>query len=420
MSPNTVKRSTRVNRTKKIKRPVARGPPPVMAMAVLLVGMMLLLSSLAVPWATLKVKTKLGPIPVTLDAQVSEYGVSYTADLSGTQGLIQGTGDINKKITDKKVFITGLGSFQELIGFIKGSSKYRNHTIEIFTKPENTATVVIETYAATIPWWPVGVSEPLTVTVRMSEVPQNISHVNIKKVWIELHQTVNGQDRFKVLWETNPTSDKLTKMGDRMSYSTKVVIDSDLGNFSVVGRAQLELIDKDNVAGSGPGHEIKSFIDNPKMINLWTISNGRTARIAMLLMAMPLTVLSMVLMVVSAIASYARSRWAWKLAAIAAILGLLSVAFYYLGVGALIELTGYGKWFGWSPAGPALAALGGTLGLIGCVLLFVNNRKDGPIKVPSDHPEDEEVPEALEKEKTKQKAPTNRKSKKFPTDDSEE
>jgi hypothetical protein len=100
-----------------------------MAMAVLLVGMMLLLSSLALPWATLKVDTKLGPIPVTLDAQVSEYGVSYTADLSGTQGLIQGSGNINKKITDKKVFITGLGSFQELIGFIKGSSKYRNHTI---------------------------------------------------------------------------------------------------------------------------------------------------------------------------------------------------------------------------------------------------------------------------------------------------
>ena len=420
MSPNTVKRSKRVNRVKSVKRPATRGPPPVIATAVLLVGMMLLLTSLSIPWATLRVKTKLGPIPVSLDAQVSEYGVSYTADLSGTQGLIQGTGDINKKITDKKVFITGLGSFQELIGFIKGSSKYRNHTIEIFTKPENSATVVIETYSATIPWWPVGVSEPLKVTVRMSEVPQNISHVNIKKVWIELHQTVNGQDRYKVLWETSPTSDKLTKMGDSISYSTKVVIDSDLGNFSVVGRAQLELIDKDGVSGSGSGHEIKSFIDNPKMIRLWTISNGRTARIAMLLMAMPLTVLSMVLLVVSAIASYARSRWAWKLAAIAAILGLLSVAFYYLGVGALIELTGYGKWFGWSPAGPALAALGGGLGLVGCILLFVNDWKERPSKGPSNIPEDDEVPKAPIKDKSKSKVPVTKKPVGPPTEESEE
>jgi hypothetical protein len=417
MSPNKVGRS---KRPKAIKRRAAESPRPVAAMAVLLVGMMLLSTSLALPWANLTVDTKLGPIPVSLDAQVSEYGVSYTADLSGTQGLIQGTGNVNKKITDKKVFITGLGSFQELIGFIKGSSKYRNHTIQIFTKPENTATVVVETYAATIPWWPVGVSEDLKVTVRMAEPPQNISHVNIKKVWIELHQTVNGQDRYKVLWETSPSSDKLTKIGDSVIYSTKVMVDSDLGNFSVVGRAQLELIDKDNVAGSGPGHEIKSFIDNPKMINLWTISNSRTARIAMLLMAMPLTVLSIILLAVSAVASYARSKWAWKLAAIAAIIGLLSVAFYYLGVGALIELTGYGKWFSWSPAGPALAAIGGSLGLSGCVQLFINDRKLRPAKGEPDNPEDEEVPEEQKTKKTKKTARAPYKPVDKSADDSEE
>jgi len=420
MTPNTIRRSKRVKRAKTLKGPAARGPPPAAAIAVLLVGTMLLLTSLAIPWGSLEVKTKLGPIPVSLDAQVSEYGVSYTADLSGTQGLIQGTGNINKKITDKKVFITGLGSFQELIGFIKGSSKYRNHTIQVFTKPENTATVVIETYAATIPWWPVGVSEDLKVTVSMSDVPQNISHVNIKKVWIELHQTVNGQDRYKVLWQTTPSNDKLTKKGDSISYSTKVVVDSDLGNFSVVGRAQLELIDKDGVSGSGPGHEIKSFIDNPKMITLWTISNSRTARIAMLFMAMPLTVISMFLLVVSAIAAYARSKWAWKLAVIAAVLALLSVAFYYLGIGALIELTGYGKWFSWSPAGPALAALGGSLGLVGCVLIFIYDRKERPIKRPSDEAEDEEVPEELDTEKTEEKVSRVKKTVAPKPDESEE
>ena len=413
MSPHTVKRSKRVKRSKPIKRPATRGPPPRAATAVLLVGMMRLLSSLAIPWATLKVNTKLGPIPVSLDAQVSEYGVSYTADLSGTQGLIQGTGNVNKKITDKKVFITGLGSFQELIGFIKGSSKYRNYTTEIFTKPENTATVVVETYAATIPWWPVGVSEPLKVTVRMSDVPQNISYVKIKKVWIELHQ----KDRLKVLWQASPANDTLIKIGDSISYSTKVVVDSDLGNFSVVGLAQLELIDKDGVSGSGPGHEMKA---SPKMINLWTISNSRTARIAMLFAAMPLTVLSIILLMVSAIASYGRSKWAWKLAAIAAILGLLSVAFYYLGIGALIELTGYGKWFDWSPAGPALAALGGSLGLVGCVLLFVNNRKEGPAKGPSGLSEDEDISEEPVKEKTKQKSAVPKTPVGSPTEDSEE
>ena len=417
MSPNTVKRTKRVKRSRPVKGPATRGPPPMPAMAVLLVGMLLMLTSLALPWGALNVKTKIAIIPVTLDAKVSEYGVSYTADLSGTQGIIQGTGNVNKKISDNKVFITGLGSFQELIGFIKGSSKYRNYTTEIFTKPENNAMVVVETYSATIPWWPVGISENLKVTVRMSEVPQNISYVKIKKVWIELHQTVNGQDHYKVLWSDTPANDTLKKMGDSWVYSTKASVDSDLGNFSVVGKADLEVVDKDGVSASGAGHQIGA---SPKMINLWTISNSRTARIGMLLKAMPLTVISMLLLVVSAIGAYARSKWAWKLAAIAAILGILSVAFYYLGVGALIELTGYGQWFSWNPAGPALAALGGCLGLVGCVLCFVDSRKDKRSKEASGLPEDEEEPEPKIKESSEEEGPLPKTSAEPSTSDSEE
>lgn len=375
MSPNKLDKAKRTKKAKIAKRAVAKRPPPFPAIIAMAIGCMLLATSLLLPWGALNVKTTLGGlIPVTLDASVSEYGVSYTADLSGTQGIIQGTGNINRKITDKKVFLTGLGSFQELIGFLKGSSKYRNHTIEIFTVPQNYATVVIETYSATIPWWPVGVSEQLTVTVRMSEQPQNITRVSITRVWFELHQKVNNQDRYKVLWESKP-NDTLTKLGDTKSYTTKVTVNEDLGNFSVVGRAELLLVDKDGVSASGPGHEIKSFIDNPKMINLWTISSGRTARIGMLLMAMPLTVISLIMLAASAVAGYARTRWAWKLAAVAAVLGLLSVLFFYLGVGALIELTGYGDWYSWNPAGPGLSSLGGVLGIIGFALLFVENRK---------------------------------------------
>jgi len=376
MSPSKHDKVKRTKRAKVARRPMAKRPPPFPAIIALSFGCLLLVTSLVLPWGALNVKTSLGGlIPVTLDAQVTEYSVSYTADLSGTQGIIQGTGDINRKISDKKVFLTGLGSFQELIGFIKGSSKYRNHTIAIFTVPENYAKVVIETYSPTIPWWPVGVSEDLTVTVRMSEQPQNITRVSITRVWFELHTKVNDQDRYKILWESKP-NDTLTKFGDSKTYSTKVTVNEDLGNFSVVGRAELLLVDKNGVSATGPGHEIKSFIDNPKMISLWTISSDKTARIGMLLGAMPLAVISIILLAVSAVAGYRRARWAWKLAAVAAVLGLLSVLFFYSGVGALMELTGYGEWWSWSPAGPTLASLGGVLGVMGCAMLFVDSRKE--------------------------------------------
>jgi hypothetical protein len=361
-------------RSKKGHRPVKmpRKAPPSVPMIIFIVGAVLMMSSLAVQWGALSVKTRLGPIPVTLTAQVTEYGVSYEANLSGTQGLIQGAGDINRKISDNRVFLTGLGAFQETIGFIKGSSKYRNHTIELYTIPEdNKATVVVETYAATIPWWPIGIPEDVSVTVRIIDQPINMSYVEIQKVWFELHQTVDGQDRSKKLGESTP-GDRLTAKGDGRTYSTKVVVNEDLGNFSIVGRVQLELIDINGK--SNQGHELKSFSGNPKMITLWTVNQGQTARIGMLLAAMPLTVLAAVLLLLSLVPAYLRSKWAWKLAMSAAILAILAVIFYALGIGTLIELTGYGDWFYWTPMGPSLSVGGGVLGLVGAVLLFLDLR----------------------------------------------
>jgi len=361
MAPKKVKRSPR-------PKPRPRKGAPVIPMVPLILGAVLLMVSMAFPWGIIDVQTKLGPIPVTLHADVYEYGVSYTADLSGTGGLFQGTGDINKKLSDNRVFITGLGSFQETIGFIKGSSKYRNHTIELYTVPENNrAKVVVETYSATIPWWPINIPEEVQVTVRRIDYqPVNVSYVEVQRVWFELHQTVDGKDRYKTLWESKP-GDRLKALGDEKTYATRVTVGEELGNFSVVGRAQCLLMDKNNKTNDG--HELKSFSVNPKMIKLWTVSQVQTVRIGMLLAAMPLTAMSALILAFSTLPAYLGYRWAWKLAAIGAVLGILALVFYILGVGALIELTGWGSWFKWSPLGPAITCLGGTMGIIGTVFL---------------------------------------------------
>jgi len=397
MAPKKVRRSLR-------PKPSPKKGAPVVPMVPLIIGAVLLMVSVAFPWGIIDVKTKLGPIPVTLHADVYEYGVSYTADLSGTGGLFQGTGDINRKISDQKVFVTGLGSFQETIGFIKGSSKYRNHTIELYTVPENNkAKVVVETYSATIPWWPINIPEEVHVTVRIIDYqPVNVSYVEVQRVWFELHQTVNGNDRYKTLWESKP-GDRLKNLGDEKSYMAHVTVGEELGNFSVVGRAQCLLMDKNNKTNDG--HELKSFAVNPKMINLWTVSQGQTVRIGMLLVAMPLTAMSALILAFSTLPAYLGYRWAWKMAAFGAVLGLLALVFYILGVGALIELTGWGSWFKWSPLGPVITCIGGALGIVGTVLMR-QERGPAPEEPPGKVPDKAiKVPKGKKARASPKKAP---------------
>ena len=368
------RKRTLVEDTEEVVRPRRRsrkkweGPNPI-PVILLIIGASFMFSSIAMPYGGLDVETKIGIIPVTLNADVYVHKVSYEADLSGTEGLISANQNMSRKMSEERVYLTGLGDFQETVGFVKGSNKYKNHTIEVYTLPDNNrAKVVIETYADNIPWWPVGVAQDMRLTVKIIEPPVNITHVIIKKVWFELHQEVDGQDRYKVLWEQEP-GDKLKKAGDSKEYEIKVTAEEDYGKFAIVGRAALELIDEDGKSNNG--RELRSFSDNPKMINLWTVSTQRTVRLGLMIAAFPITMLAGALMIVSVVGYILGKRWAWKLALAGAILAILSVLFFMSGVYALIELTGYIDWFTWNAVGLSIPTVGAVMGFVGVFFAFV-------------------------------------------------
>lgn len=358
--------------------PSKRGRLPLVPMALFVVSACMLLGGTIVPWGGLDVETKLGIIPVSLKADVYEYGVSYEADLSGTD--ILPTGGAGGKIKDDRVFLTGLGDFQETIGFVKGSAKTKNHTIELYTLPDNNnAKVLIETNAASIPWWPVGVPQDIKViiTVLDDPVPVNMTHVEIKKVWFELHRTIDGEDAHKVVWEKT-VNEKIKKAGGSRSYSTKVTVDDDWGPFSIVGRAQLDFIDSAGVSNNGK--ELRSYANNPKMIDLWTISQEKIVRIVLMVAAFPVTLLSAVLLILSLMPAYLRKGWAWKLAAAGAILALLAIIFYMMGVDALITLTGYIDWFEYNPLGLGVAFAGVAVAMASTGLMYLARPRRLPRK----------------------------------------
>jgi hypothetical protein len=345
--------------------------------------LMMLLASV-LPWGHLDVKTKIGIIPVTLKADVYEYGIEYEANLSGA-GLLSGA-NIPSKIADNKIFLTGLGGFQETIGFVKGSSKEKVLYATSYTWPpprNGTAEMKITTLIGTIPWWPVGLAQDVGISVELTGAV-NVSELKVAKVVFQLHRTVDGADRYKVVYESSP-GEVLKKVGDKRTIWGKVTADEDFGNFTVVAKVQLELKDafgNTNKRSDGSYYEL---VPPPSEVRLWTMGTEKTARIGMMVAAFPLSLSAVVLLATGAVlgllgrSSERAARWAWMLCLAGAALALLAVLFYVLGVGALIDLTGYGEWFGWNPQF-YLAVAGACVSVAPGILLYLVRPPPAPEK----------------------------------------
>ncbi len=355
-------------------------------------AILMMLVASVLPWGNLDVETKIGIIPVTLEADVYEYGIDYEANLSGA-GLLSGA-NIPSKIADKKVFLTGLGGFQETIGFVKGSSKEKVSYAISYTWPpprNGTAEARITTMIGTIPWWPVGLAQDVGVSVELIGAV-NVSELRVVKVVFELHRlvpekvgnTTEMKDRYKVVYESSP-GEVLNKVGDKRTIRGKATVDEDFGNFTVVAKVQLELKDafgNSNKRSEGSYYEL---VPPPSEVRLWTMGTEKTTRIGMMVAAFPMSLASVAMLAAgAALGLLGRSRerakrWAWKLCLAGAVLALLAVLFYVLGIGALIELTGYGEWFGWNPQF-YLAVGGAFLSLVPGILLYLVRPPPAPGK----------------------------------------
>ena len=352
-----------------------------------LAALALMLAASVLPWGNLDVETKIGIIPVTLDADVYGYGINYEANLSGA-GLFSGA-NIPSKMADNKVFLTGLGGFQETIGFVKGSSKEKVAYATSYTWPpprNGTAETKLTTMVGTIPWWPVGLAQDVGISVELLTAV-NVSELKIVKVVFELHRTIGGADRYKVVFESSPGL-VLSKAGDRKAVWGKVTVDEDFGNFTILAKVQLELKDtfgNTNRRGDGSYYELAP---PPKEVRLWTMGTDKTVRLGMMVAAFPLSLLAAVLLAAGAVlgllgsARERAARWAWKLCLGGSVLAILAVLFYMLGIYALIDLTGYGEWFSWNPQF-YIAVAGALFSLAPGILLHVVRPPPQPGKKPA-------------------------------------
>lgn len=348
-----------------------------LALAIASIAMMMIAAMM--PWAALNGKTKVGPIPVSLDADLMEYGLNYKANLGNLSDapLFSGIGSkIPSEMSGNKVFLTGLGEFQDTIGFVKGTSKEKVIKVNTYTWPppqNGTADVRITTYVKTIPWWPVGLGQDVGIKVELTAA-YNITELKVQKVWFELQRPANGNGtpQHKTVWESSP-ADSLKKAGDEKTYWGKAVVDEDLGEFSVLGYIQLELIDEFGHSNKKPQGGYYEFNPGPREIKLWTMSTEKTAKIALMAGSFPITITGTIILATGAVLGLfgkgrdRLGRLSWKLCLAGSILSIMAVPFYIAGVNALVDLTGYTSWLSWRPvfylaiAGACISAIPGSL-----------------------------------------------------------
>jgi len=391
----------------------------VLGMAVATASIAMMMAAAMMPWAALNGKTKVGPIPVSLDADMMEYGINYKADLGNLSDapLFSGLGSkIPSGMSGNKVFLTGLGEFQETIGFVKGTSKEKVIKVNTYTwnqTQKGTADARMTTYVKTIPWWPVGLGQDVGMKVELTAA-YNISELKVQKVWFELQLPAkgNGTPLHKTVWETSP-GDSLKKVGDEKTYWGKAVVDDDYGEFSVLGYVQLELFDEygnSNKKEQGGYNEVNP---GPREIKLWTMSTEKTARIALMAGAFPITIAGTILLATGAAMGLFGNgrdrlgRLSWKLCLAGFILSILAVPFYVTGVNALIDLTGYTSWLSWRPVF-YLAIAGASLSVVPGIMLFLVRPPAAPRPVKDEKGEKKEAAKTPEKtSEGRRQPPTN-------------
>ena len=300
---------------------------------------------------TLDVDTKIGPADASLDADFYEHGVNYV--ISGNMssgGLIGGiAGDMKLEIRDNKTFLTGLGEFQENIGLILDSYKDKKHTIKASildteTEEFDDTKVWVQTQVDLIPWWPEGVNQKCSVTIILVE-PGNCKNVVIDNVqiivWRDFDNSKQVYTQSSEPLAEKSTNRQLSRVNESVSFDFYVKISEDLGRFGVIGVVELTIIDKSD--NEIPKNTIINLGETEPMpaartINIYTADSGESVSVILMVAAFPLSIISMIFMILALPFVVYPKRGASGLILFAAILSLLAIIFYVNGINTLVNM----------------------------------------------------------------------------------
>jgi hypothetical protein len=331
-------------------------PIKLIIIILILVNISLLAISQFFVLGELDLKTKIGPADASLKARFYEHKVNYTINVSGEIGLggLGGLGGglgggINQEISDEKVFLTGLGDFQENIGIILDSYNDKQHTIKTSIQDPNTGDftetkVMVKTHLELIPWWPEGVNQKCSVKVILTD-PGNCERVVIEKIKIILWRNFDYTNQTysissKPLAEISPDQ-SLSLANESKEFNFEASVSQDYGRVGIIGVVELRIIDKNgndvpkntiiNLGESDPMHAARTN-------NIYTMGQGQALSIGLMVAVFPMTFLCIFLLVLSIPLTIKNHRKNFGVLFCAMIIALLSLLFYVNGINTLVDL----------------------------------------------------------------------------------
>jgi hypothetical protein len=285
-------------------------------------------AGLVLPMADFVVDTMVGPAQFKLDSKFTQGAVEYTGAAP----------EYGVNVSDELRFIEGTGEYQERIGFLKGTAKERMNYIVPYTTDYlgKRARLDVTVGTKTIPWWVAGVAVPCYVEVELVE-SLNVSSLTVDRVYFELWREEGDETLKKVVWEKK-VSDSLTQVGKRLRYDADIEVAEDLGKFELFAMVEVTMKDTDGVQAV---HVFKSYSSEPKTITLWTIPLGQGVKIGMVVVAMPVTIIGIILAAIAIPLVHFERRGRMRTVVGAAVGILLGALFFYLGTNELATLVGY-------------------------------------------------------------------------------
>lgn len=349
-------------------------------------------------WFVLDADKNIGGLAdINLKADFYEARVDFTAtaqvEAGGLGGMIGGIADLgsvtsegNITISDDIYYYEGLERLQGVIGVLFDTTKNADYSVNLQTWNSTNTWVWVNTHTDLIPWWPEGIGQDITITIKLNQ-SDNVKHVRINKIWIDIYTDWNEADRryttkSSKAWEIEP-GDYLYRKDEEKVYKHAVAIEKEWGDkIGIITMVDLTMTDNQNETDIVQVRPFTSTSHPQKMVNIRPISQGQFISIVLMFVSFPMTIVAIILTIVALILTILKKRRRKHFMVLAGIFELLSVIFFVNGANTLIGLIGFlneGDYY-WNISGLLIPIIAGVLLLVAFILEMIYRPKKEPEK----------------------------------------
>jgi hypothetical protein len=367
----------------------------------------LILTSQLIPYFTLDADKNIGGIAdINLKADFYQARVDFTAtakvEAGGFGGIIGGIADLGGGVGDDNITISedvfyyeGLERLQGVVGVLYDTTKNADYTINPQTFNSINTKVYVNTHTDLIPFWPEGIGQEITVTVRLNQT-DDVKSLRINKVWIDIFSDWNESDRkyrnkAEEAWSTSP-GDLLYEEGDEKVYKHAIAVQRDWGErVGIIAKIDVTLTDNLDESG-GPVLEPFTEDSHPQeIINIRPIGQGSFISILLMFISLPMSALAAVFAIIGIIFTFLEKRRRKHILFTAALLEIFAVVFFINGANTLLGLIEFLKVedYTWNAVGIAIPAAAGGLLLVTFLIEMIFGPKDKVAEAGVCAPEDE-------------------------------